>query len=98
MVGDDLLVVTESREAVLVEASPESAKFQVIEGKTWNHPVLNRVLLFVRNSKKQPATICVPPRLTSEELDCVIEELSSSMFHGIHFSTSLFSVVTLPAQ
>ncbi len=56
MVGDDLLVVTESGEVVLVEATSDSAreiaKFQAIEGKTWNHPVLNRGLLFVRNNQE----------------------------------------------
>lgn len=56
MVDDDLLVVTEQGEAVLVNATPtgasEIAKFQAIEGKTWNHPVLNRGLLFVRNAEE----------------------------------------------
>jgi outer membrane protein assembly factor BamB len=56
MVGDDLLIVTEKGQVVLVEATPEGAKeiakFQAIEGKTWNHPVLNRGLLFVRNGQE----------------------------------------------
>ncbi len=55
-VADDLLVVTEQGKAVLVAATPqdasEIAEFQAIEGKTWNHPVLNRGLLFVRNSQE----------------------------------------------
>lgn len=56
MVDKDLLIVTEQGKAVLVAATPEDAneiaEFQAIEGKTWNHPVLNRGLLFVRNSEE----------------------------------------------
>ena len=56
MVDGDLLIVTEQGQVVLVEVTPESAneigKFQAIEGKTWNHPVLNRGLLLVRNGKE----------------------------------------------
>lgn len=56
MVGDDLLVVAESGKAVLVEVSPkksrEVASFQAITGKTWNHPVVNRGRLFVRNAEE----------------------------------------------
>ena len=56
MVGDDLLVAAESGEVALVEASPgavrEIARFQAIEGKTWNHPVVNRGRLFIRNSQE----------------------------------------------
>jgi len=56
MVGDDLLVVTESGKVVLVEITPKKAKeiasFQAIEGKTWNHPVVNRGRLYVRNAEE----------------------------------------------
>ena len=56
MVGDDLLVVAESGKVVLVEITPESsreiASFQAINGKTWNHPVLNRGRLYVRNGEE----------------------------------------------
>jgi outer membrane protein assembly factor BamB len=48
-----LLIVTETGEVALVEASPDSHKelgrFQAIEGKTWNHPVVAHGMLFVRN-------------------------------------------------
>jgi outer membrane protein assembly factor BamB len=51
-----LLVLTEKGEVVLVEASPNShhevARFQAIEGKTWNHPVVTNGRLFVRNSEE----------------------------------------------
>ncbi|NOX55410.1 MAG: PQQ-binding-like beta-propeller repeat protein, partial [Planctomycetes bacterium] len=54
LVGDLLLVQAENGEVVLVEASPkrprELARFQAIEGKTWNHPVLCRGRLLVRNA------------------------------------------------
>jgi outer membrane protein assembly factor BamB len=56
MVGGDLVVSTEAGDVVLVEATPEKAteiaQFKAIEGKTWNHPVLNRGRLFVRNAEE----------------------------------------------
>ncbi len=56
MVGDDLVVITESGKVVLVEVTPKKAKevasFQAIEGKTWNHPVVNRGRLYVRNGEE----------------------------------------------
>ncbi|MBI3410735.1 MAG: PQQ-like beta-propeller repeat protein [Planctomycetes bacterium] len=51
-----LLVVTEKGAVALVEATPdehrEIARFQAIEGKTWNHPVVAHGKLFVRNSEE----------------------------------------------
>ncbi len=53
MVGDDLLVSTETGKVVLLEVTPKQVRkvtsFQAIEGKTWNHPVVNRGRLFIRN-------------------------------------------------
>ena len=50
---DLLLIVSEKGEAALVEANPgeckELARFEAIEGKTWNHPVLAHGRLYVRN-------------------------------------------------
>jgi len=55
-VGGDLLIVAEDGEVALVEISPqganEVASFQAIEGKTWNHPVLHRGRLLVRNAEE----------------------------------------------
>ena len=54
-----LLVLTEEGELALVKASPEGfeeiAKVPAIEGKTWNHPVLVRDRLYVRNSEEMVA-------------------------------------------
>ena len=51
-----LLVASEKGEAVLVKADPsgydELAKFQAIDGKTWNHPVVVEDRLYLRNSQK----------------------------------------------
>jgi len=51
-----LLVLTEQGEVALVEAKPEShnelSRFQAIEGKTWNHPVVAYDKLFVRNGEE----------------------------------------------
>jgi outer membrane protein assembly factor BamB len=51
-----LLVLSETGEAALVDAAPdayrERAKFEAIEGKTWNHPVIAHGKLFVRNGEE----------------------------------------------
>jgi outer membrane protein assembly factor BamB len=51
-----LLILSETGEVALVEATSdghkEHCRFQAIEGKTWNHPVLSRGRLFVRNGEE----------------------------------------------
>jgi outer membrane protein assembly factor BamB len=51
-----LLVVTEQGEAVLLAANPERheelGRFQAVEGKTWNHPVIAHGRLYVRNARE----------------------------------------------
>ncbi|WP_143543823.1 PQQ-binding-like beta-propeller repeat protein [Rhodopirellula sp. MGV] len=51
-----LLITTEKGEIVLAKASPdklvEIAKLPVLDGKTWNHPVVVGDRLFVRNAKE----------------------------------------------
>jgi outer membrane protein assembly factor BamB len=51
-----LLVLSEKGEVVLLEATPEKHKvlgrFQAIQGKTWNHPVIAHGRLFVRNGEE----------------------------------------------
>jgi outer membrane protein assembly factor BamB len=53
---DLLLVLAENGDVALVEAKPESrkeiARFHAIEGKTWNHPVIARGRLYVRNAQE----------------------------------------------
>jgi outer membrane protein assembly factor BamB len=48
-----ILVLSEKGEVLLVPAKPEESealgRFQAIEGKTWNHPVIAEGCLFVRN-------------------------------------------------
>ncbi len=56
LVGEHLIVLGEYGKVILVEANPkkfvEVSKFQGIEGKTWNHPVLHRGKLYIRNSEE----------------------------------------------
>lgn len=51
-----LLVASENGEVVLIKADPakrnEVAKFQALEGRTWNHPVVIGDRLYVRNSQE----------------------------------------------
>ncbi len=55
-VADQLLVISETGELVLLRATPkklvELARYQVLDGRTWNHPVLVGDRLYVRNSKE----------------------------------------------
>ena len=56
---DALLVTSEDGELALVSATPdkytEIAKMRIFESKTWNHPVIVRDLLLVRNGVEMAA-------------------------------------------
>jgi outer membrane protein assembly factor BamB len=51
-----LLILSEKGEAVLLKANPQKhevlGRFQAINGKTWNHPVVAHGKLFVRNGEE----------------------------------------------
>jgi len=53
---DLLLVLSETGEAALVQASAEGhmevGRFRALEGKTWNHPVVAHGRLYVRNGEE----------------------------------------------
>ncbi|MEO1088288.1 MAG: PQQ-binding-like beta-propeller repeat protein [Acidobacteriota bacterium] len=54
-----LIVLTETGEVVLVKATPEAheelARFQALEGKTWNVPAIADGILLVRNQTEMAA-------------------------------------------
>jgi outer membrane protein assembly factor BamB len=56
LAGGYLVVSTEQGEIVLVRATPEGhqelARFQAIEGRTWNIPAIDNGLLLVRNTSE----------------------------------------------
>ncbi len=64
LAGDKLIVISESGELALVKASPDSfqelAKFEAIEGKTWNVPALGGGYLLVRNTTEMAAFRIAP--------------------------------------
>ena len=53
---DLLLVLSENGEVALLDADPdkhnERGRFQGVEGKTWNHPVVAHGKLFIRNGEE----------------------------------------------
>jgi outer membrane protein assembly factor BamB len=61
---DLLLILSEEGELALVSGTPdqftEVARFKAIEGKTWNHPVLVRDTLLVRNGEEMAAFRLTP--------------------------------------
>ena len=56
LVGSTLVVLSEKGEVIFVRATPDKAdelgRFKAISGKTWNHPVIARGHLFVRNARE----------------------------------------------
>jgi hypothetical protein len=64
-----LLVASEKGEVVMLQADPsdhlELGRFQAIEGKTWNHPVVVGDRLFIRNAE-QAACYRLPTAAASD--------------------------------
>ncbi len=60
-----LIILAESGDLVLVEATPEAhrelARFEAIRGKTWNNPAASGGTLLVRNAREMAAFRISPP-------------------------------------
>ncbi|MBS0261670.1 MAG: hypothetical protein JSS02_06895, partial [Planctomycetes bacterium] len=71
-----LLILSEQGELALLKASPERHtelfKIAAIKGKTWNHPVVARGKLFVRNGEE--AACYELPRIDQESSSAAVEE------------------------
>ncbi len=56
LLRDYLLVQAESGDVVLLDVSPagmeEITRFHAVDGRAWNHPVVNRGLLYVRSDEE----------------------------------------------
>ena len=54
LVGEKLLIVSETGQLACVAATPDQYeelwKIQAVKGKTWNHPAIAHGRLFVRNA------------------------------------------------
>lgn len=65
-----LLIISETGEAVLVKADPqrlnELGRFAALEGKTWNHPVIVRGKLYVRNAEEMACYDVAPTDAVAE--------------------------------
>jgi outer membrane protein assembly factor BamB len=59
LAGSNLIVITDTGELALVKAAPdqfsELARFQALEGKTWNYPAIAGGRLLVRNANQMAA-------------------------------------------
>ncbi len=65
-----LVILSERGEVALLAANPdkheELGRFQAIEGKTWNHPVVVRGRLYVRNDAEMAAFELAPAATASQ--------------------------------
>ena len=79
---DLLLVISETGELVLLEATPDGHKelstFQAIEGRTWNHPVLIGNRLYLRNSAEAACYELPKQKSTSSTDESVVGAKKSS--------------------
>lgn len=64
LASDHIVLITEGGELVLIKATPDShqelARFEAIEGKTWNNPAISNGILLVRNTTEMAAFRLAP--------------------------------------
>ncbi len=82
--ADQLLVLTETGDVVVLHANPkdleELARKKVLSDKTWNHPVLVRNRLYVRNGEE---AVCLELPLITDAVAATVPAPSQSKTHQI---------------
>lgn len=72
-VGGKLLVLTERGRLVLLEPNPEKydeiARFDVLSGTCWNHPIFSNGRLYARSSTQMVAVDLAPPTVALPPLE-----------------------------
>ena len=87
-----LLIASEQGDVALVKADPaahtELAKIKMIDGKTWNHPVVVGDRLYVRNAQEAACYRLPLASSSADESESFVGQFLDRTFVHLHVSTS----------